>query len=47
MADINSEVSYLWKIDLLNDLEKNPSARQPLLVLFADQIMTLRAYLTE
>jgi len=43
VADTNTEVSYLRKIDLLNYLEKNPTAMRRLLVLYANQIKNLRA----
>jgi CRP/FNR family transcriptional regulator len=43
IADMSTEVSYLRKIDLLNDLEKNSIATKQLLVLYANQIMNLRA----
>jgi len=43
VADTNTEVSYLRKIDLGNYLEKNPTAMRRLLVLYANQIKNLRA----
>jgi CRP-like cAMP-binding protein len=43
VADTSTEVSYLRKIDLLNYLEKNPTAMRQLLVLYANQIKNLRA----
>lgn len=43
VADTNTEVSYLRKIDLSNYLEKNPTAMRRLLVLYANQIKNLRA----
>lgn len=43
IADMSTEVSYLSKIDLLNGLEKNAIATKQLLVLYANQIINLRA----
>jgi|TARA_R110001583_G_scaffold178457_5_gene334372 CRP-like cAMP-binding protein len=43
LADTNTDVSYIRKIDLLNYLDRNPTAMRQLLVLYADQIKNLRA----
>jgi len=42
IADTNTEISYLRKIDLLNYLEENPTVMSQLLILYAHQIKNLR-----